>query len=233
MHPILDALRKLHELDIKIIRRKRIRETIPASLKRIDDEIHRKQNAADAAEEKLSRTRAGSERLDLEIRSIDETIKKYETQVAQASSNKEYNAFLSEIASKKADLSRIEDKALDALSTIDELVEQAHNAKDELEKAKKSRDKEAATVKRSIEEIDAELAQLTKQRPALAEKVDRGLLTQYERIVAKRGESALVPVVDKACQGCFMSVSAEVYNALNRGKDVIMCKNCSRILYLP
>jgi len=233
MQPTLDALRKLHELDIKILRRKRIRDAIPASLKRTDDEIHRKQTATDAAAKKLGQTRTSSERYDLDIRSIDEAIKKYEAQLARASSNKEYNTLLSEIAKKKADLSRIEDQALDALSAVDELVAQERAAKEGLEKAKIARDAEAVVVKTRIEEIDAELAEFAEQRPRLGERVDKGLLLQYERIVAKRGESALAPVIGQACQGCFMAVSAEIYNALNRGDDVIMCKNCSRILYLP
>ena len=67
----------------------------------------------------------------------------------------------------------------------------------------------------------------------LVEQIEPGVLNHYQRSVSKRGETAVVPVIDGACQGCFMKVTPETVNALKRGVDLIFCKTCSRILYLP
>jgi predicted nucleic acid-binding Zn-ribbon protein len=229
----LDALRELHALDVKVLRLQARRDGIPAALCRLDEETQRVTNILKEAERKLTQNRSTTDRFDLEIRTIEAAIKKLEEQLGKASSNKEYNTFLSEIASKKADMSRLEDQALAALTSIDELVDEHRTAKQELHKARQLREREAATVEAAMDEVDRELAAMQTQRPALAEQVDPGLLSQYERIVAKRGETALVPVIDGACQGCFMRVTSEVANALVRAQDVILCKTCSRILYLP
>ena len=228
-----DALRKLHELDGKILRLRKRRDMIPQRLRRLDDEIAHQQAVVDETHENLNETRSASHRFDLEIRTIEEGIKKLEQQLLGATTNKEYNTFLSEIASKKADLSKQEDQALASLSAIDELVDQHKSAEEDLQQMKAARNEEAGSVEGQVNEIDEEIAVLEAQRPALVEQVDPADLKIYERTAAKRGETALAAVVDGACQGCFMKVTPEVSNALKRGNALILCKTCSRILYLP
>jgi len=233
MNPNLQSLRALHELDVKVLRLKSQRDEIPQEVRRLGEEIQHKQTILNEAGQKLALTRTSSDRFDLDIRSLEADINRLEQQLASASSNKQYNVFLSEIASKKADLSRLEDKALAALNSIDELVDEHKAAQEDLARTQQARDNEAASIETSLNQIDEQLAQLQQQRPQLAGQVEPGLLSQYERILAKRGETALVPVIDGACQGCFMKVTPEVANALKRGHDVLMCKSCSRIIYLP
>ena len=229
----LEALKTLHELESKIMRLKRAREAIPAKLRRMDEDIQLKAKSAEAAKAMLTEKRTSSDRFDLDIRTAEEAIKKFEQQLLGATSNKEYNTFLSEIASKKADLSRLVDHALAALSTIDEIVEKSAAALAEFEEARKVRESEAASVEGQLAEIDEEVARLEADRPSLVEQIDAAVLNHYQRSVSKRGETALVPVIDGACQGCFMKVTPETINALKRGTDLIFCKTCSRILYLP
>jgi predicted nucleic acid-binding Zn-ribbon protein len=79
-----------------------------------------------------------------------------------------------------------------------------------------------------IENLDA----LLDSRRKLAERVPERDLALYER-VARRYEylTAVVPVHDRICLGCFMSLPT---SALPRGTDdeqLRFCENCGRILY--
>ena len=76
------------------------------------------------------------------------------------------------------------------------------------------------------------LDDLLESRRRLARKIDERDLAIYER-VARRYDyvSAVVPVQNKNCLGCFMDLPT---SAMKVGPDedkLIICENCGRILY--
>jgi len=79
-----------------------------------------------------------------------------------------------------------------------------------------------------IEKLD----QLVQSRKKLAAKVDEKDLAIYER-VAKRYDvvSAVVPVQDKNCLGCFMGLPTSAVRKADESEDLLICENCGRILY--
>ena len=75
------------------------------------------------------------------------------------------------------------------------------------------------------------LDDLLANRETLASQIDPTDLAVYERL-AKRYDcvSALVPVRDKNCLGCFMDLPTSAVR--DGSSDVLMtCENCGRILY--
>lgn len=76
------------------------------------------------------------------------------------------------------------------------------------------------------------LDELLKVRERLAAKVEPHDLEVYERVVKRYDVvSAVVPVRDKNCLGCFMDLPT---SATKLGPDADMlltCENCGRILY--
>jgi hypothetical protein len=64
--------------------------------------------------------------------------------------------------------------------------------------------------------------------------IELSALRLYERILNSKKAPALVPIVNRSCQGCHLAVTAAVESVLRRGEaDIITCENCSRILYIP
>jgi predicted nucleic acid-binding Zn-ribbon protein len=76
------------------------------------------------------------------------------------------------------------------------------------------------------------LEQLVKGRSKLAAKLDEKDLTTYER-VAKRYDvvSAVVPVQDRNCLGCFMGLPTSALRKADEDEELLICENCGRILY--
>ncbi len=81
---------------------------------------------------------------------------------------------------------------------------------------------------------------LTKKQQSLAderEDLTRGikepLLRTYERMRDSRmRSSAVVPVINGVCQGCYMVVTKSVIMELKKGGELILCEHCGRILFL-
>lgn len=76
------------------------------------------------------------------------------------------------------------------------------------------------------------LDQLLETREKLAAQVPDKDLQVYERL-AKRYDyvSAVVPVRDKNCLGCFMGLPTSAMRAGREDDTLHVCENCGRILY--
>ena len=54
---------------------------------------------------------------------------------------------------------------------------------------------------------------------------------KYEQIFERRGGSAVVVGRQGVCTGCHMNVPPQMYNELQKFRDIRQCPNCHRILF--
>jgi predicted nucleic acid-binding Zn-ribbon protein len=74
---------------------------------------------------------------------------------------------------------------------------------------------------------------LASQRESLIEGISTRLLRAYERMRESRlKSSAVVPVVNGVCQGCYMVVTKSVIMELKKSDELVLCEHCGRILFL-
>jgi hypothetical protein len=74
---------------------------------------------------------------------------------------------------------------------------------------------------------------LATEREKLTEGIRNHLLSKYERMRESRlKSSAVVQVINGVCQGCYMVVTKSVIMDLKRGKELVLCDHCGRILFL-
>jgi len=66
----------------------------------------------------------------------------------------------------------------------------------------------------------------------LRAKIPTPILSHYDRL-GDQGKKGVAPLRNQACTGCHMRVPLAVVFDLKRGKDVCLCGNCGRYLYLP
>ena len=232
-NPDLEALLELHRLDTKIERLANQRELLPLALRRIEARLEQHRQSLGEKENRLKEIRTRTHALEVELKSAEDEIQKLTAQLHKASTNKEYAAFQHEIAAKKADCSRIEDQVLAAMTDVDQLEAEMRQLRDSIAQIEREHQKEAAGIEEDAAKLDAEIAELRKAREQAVGNVSAELLEEYERIAAKKGSSALAPVVGNACQGCFMQLPPQLDHMLRGGRSIVRCPNCSRLLYLP
>ncbi len=228
----IEILKHLQSIDNRLIELKRKKETL-------QDTLEKKRAQAQQEKESLLEKRKESKSLqkDIDSKSLDhkcmeEEIKKLRGRLFQIKNNKEYQAVLSEIGSKEADKSVLEDEILSMMSRLEGL----HAEEKEISKRIQEKEKELAVYSHSVE---AELAALEKEtqeaqklRRENTELLDKEALIQYQRLIEKDG-LAVVEVAGEVCGGCNMSLTPQTINLLFRQQELILCKNCGRILCLP
>ncbi len=69
------------------------------------------------------------------------------------------------------------------------------------------------------------------EREELAQKIDGSLRGKYEKIFDRRGGTAVVEAKKGICTGCRMSLPPQLFNELQRYKEVRQCPSCHRIIF--
>jgi hypothetical protein len=84
-----------------------------------------------------------------------------------------------------------------------------------------------------INQIKKEIDNTCQIRNKNIEEIDSEALNKYEKIIHSKPDlTALARVVDFTCGSCYMDVPRQQVNEILRGKQMICCKSCSRILYI-
>jgi predicted nucleic acid-binding Zn-ribbon protein len=219
-------------LDSHILRLERELESIPERLKEMDEELRAKSAELKKIEEAVKALLLKRKEKEGELETKEAAIKKYQAQLYQIKTNKEYTALQEEINRIKADNSVIEEDVIRILDQID-----SENLKVAKEKeALKAEESEMAAEKKRLDEeagrIKEELAKLKAQRAEHVAKIDKTILSKYEKILKSKDGLAVVPVSGDSCQGCFRIMPPQVINEIRMKTDLIFCENCTRILYI-
>jgi hypothetical protein len=90
---------------------------------------------------------------------------------------------------------------------------------------------EVAARRQLAEDILRGLEGERQERDALARGMSDSLRSKYEQIFQKRGGTAVVEVRNGTCLGCHMHVPPQLFNELQKFRDMRQCPNCHRILF--
>lgn len=91
-----------------------------------------------------------------------------------------------------------------------------------------------ATARReaAFEEIDGEVATVTKEREVMAGSVPADLLKLYDKLRQQQGGIGAAKLYQRSCQGCRQELAITELNEIRQAapNTVARCENCRRIL---
>lgn len=221
----------LQSVDSEIFDLKSRKEDFPRKLEEIDQVLAGKKTGMDAAESALKQLQVEKGEKENELASGEERIKKHEGELALIKTNKEYSVMLEQIESVKADVSLIEEKIIEALDKIELVQSKRAEEKKAFEEEVKKSDAERSLIRSEEKEISDRLGELSRKRGALIGAIEGKLLSMYERVLENRGKHALSKINGEMCEECNMRLRPQVINEVRSHKKLVICENCSRILY--
>lgn len=231
MQEQIRVLAQLQELDGKIQKLDEEINTTPADILTMREAISQgEKNLKEMrhSQEELAKERRHRER---ELSAKEDNLSKYQSQLYEVKTNKEYSALMVEIDSLKQENSELEDEILGLMERGDELAGLMKHKEEELSQEKERLTKEEQKNRERVSLLEKNRQAVLEERQELDKKVDGKLLSIYERIRRGKGGLALVPVRDDACQGCFMELPPQTINETIKADRIITCERCSRILY--
>ena len=238
MGPVLDGLVKLQSVENRLGAEKAKLSRCRRNVVIQENLIRSLQNALEAKKEEIQLTKVQFDRLELELKSRDETIGKLRASLNIAKTNKEYAAVLTQLNTTKADNSKIEAQSLELLKDMEvdeaeckDIQGQIDEQKETLEQTRKESEASAGKYQVEIDKIQVEWDQV-------AQDITVDAIDTFKRVAETYDGQAVATIEQQdgkgaySCGGCFMAITAESVNMLMTKDDIIRCPNCTRILVL-
>lgn len=228
----IKLLVELQGLDTQIFKLMKALESIPEEIRNMEEAFEEKMSTLKQMEDGLRSLQVKRKEKEVDLEAKEGTIRKYQIQLYQIKTNKEYTALAQEIARVKADNSLLEEEIIKMLDKIDIENQKISKERGLLKSEEIKLSEEKVRKGEEAKRIEGELGGLKAQRIELAGKVDGSILPKYERIIRSKDGLAVVPVAGDACQGCFRILPPQVINEIKMRQELIFCDNCARILYI-
>ena len=227
------ALKALRDLDEKIHSVREEQSAQPARLREAEADLAAARKTGEAKRDEIKEVRKLLDEKNRDLKGMEDKVEKLSVQVNTAKTNKEYQALQNEIQTQKADGSKLEDAALVLMNREEDLRKEEQG----LAKIVAEKDAAVGALRKEIEASIAALARkvedLNGRREQTLTALDPTLLVLYQRILnAKKDGLALAPVDGGACGVCYANLNSQEINLLMKNRDVVLCRSCSRILYL-
>lgn len=228
----IEVLKRLQSLKSKINELKEDQERRKQDVQKKKTQIEDKKTLAEQKhEEKLSAQKEIDSK-ELDLKTDEGEITKYNVQLNSIKTNKEYTALCSEIGSKKADMSILEDEILNTMSIFESVNEKYNKLQEDLRREEESLKDLIESVNADVKKTDIEIEEIQNDQKKYIDALDEDSLNSYNRLSNIKGGKAVVAVIDNMCDGCSMKITAQTLNLLMGGNELVFCQSCSRILYL-
>ena len=239
MGPILNGLIKLQSVENRLGAAKTKLARCRRSVIIQENQVRSLQNAFDAKKEEIQLTKIQSDRLELELKSREESTAKLRAALNLARTNKDYAAILTQLNTVKADNSKIEMQVLELMKDIEAdetetegINNQIKEQKEKLEQTRKDAETLAVKYEDEIKKIQAEWDETAKDIPAEQLEIFKRVAETYDGEALASVDIEEGQTSGYSCGGCFMGITTESVNLLMSKDDIIRCPNCTRILVL-
>ena len=231
MHPDLQHLIQLQDLDLAADRARRRIAELPAAQQALEARMAEKSAAVSRIKERIGASQAARRDVEKELAAVQGRLSKYKGQLMEVKTNKEYQAMQKEMAAAEHDVRARED-------TLLEHMEHAETFAVELKTAEAAQKAEQAEVARAQKLLDAERAtleqevsRLTAARTDVVATLSRDVLSLFERVAHGRKGVAVAEARDGLCTVCHVRLRPQMFNEVRRNDGLHQCDSCTRILY--
>jgi len=183
---------------------------------------------------------AKASQLDLELKARDQQIEKLRNQQQAAKNNKEYQALLIEINTRKLDKTKVEEQAMTAMEAVEKhkaevaiLTTQVQAEREKLEAMKAQSGDALAKLQADVDATRPERAAAEADVPAQARDIFNRLADRYEGEAMAGIDRPDRRKEEYLCTACNMDLVRDIYNKLKNRNEVVFCPNCQRILFIP
>lgn len=225
----LSIILEIQELDIKMIRLARLKKQRQSELEEINKlnfELKHQKSTKHASIEKIT---SEINQLEETIETHKEKIKKLEGQQGQVKKIEEFNALTLELTSTSKEKSAVEQQVSDLVDLKVAEEEIYEKLRESLETSTQSGEELKKDITLNIEQINTEGSTFKEKKSELLPQVDPTLYATYQRLIANKKDRVIVPLVDRVCTGCNVTLTAQHENVVRRNESLVFCEHCSRI----
>lgn len=225
-------LLQIQERDLELDRIQAELHAVPGKIAAIKGEIQANKTALEDAKKDLNQHQLAKKQRELDLEAQESSVRKHSTELNAVKTNEAYKALLGEINKAKETQSVLEDQILQLMDQIDQAMK-VWKEKEAISKGNEAGlQKQISDWEAKAKELEATLSSKQGEREQVLAGLPKALAGQYSQLRGGKRGAAVVPIRKEQCTGCHMKISQNVINEVRRGQKIMVCENCSRIVYL-
>lgn len=227
----LEVLKKVQEVDAELYMAVEQLKLIPHQIAALRGELASEKSHLIELENVLKKLLLKQKEKEGELAQKEMNVKKFDGQLSQVKTNKEYTTLQQEIASLKADNSLLEEDVIRILDEIEAAQEEVQKEKSRLKECEQKCQSVEYEVKAKEKNLIEIRDRLQKQKEGIVIQLQPDVRELYERILAKKEGRALVKMQGQVCSACQMQLRPQMVNEVYLKEKLVVCESCARILY--
>lgn len=233
MQEAIKQLLSLQERDVELDKLSAELATIPKEIAAIKKQMADEKAALEESKKELTHATSMRKEKETALQQKEDLIRKHAGELNSIKSNDAYRAMMGEIEKGKQERSVLEDEILQWMEKADQaqkVWKERETTAKSVEGQRQSRIGEWETQAKNLEAL---IAQKKQEREAAAGGFPKPLVEKYDRLRGAKKGAVVVQIKNGQCAGCHMALSQNVMNEVKRGQNMMVCENCSRIVYFP
>ncbi|MFC2011551.1 zinc ribbon domain-containing protein [Chloroflexota bacterium] len=228
---IVSQLYKLQEVDLELESDERTLNHITSQLGESKIVIEA-QNKLDSKHQHLEELIRQQQSVEWEIDDISSKLTSVEKNLygGRIRNPKELTDLQHEADLLKANLTKLEDKALGIMEQVEASTKSASSLDKKLNRLEAEWQGQQKKLSAELEQLQSEIANLKQKRQLLVKEIDPQTVEIYQELRKKRG-TAVARVEQGICYGCRISLPVSELQQVRTG-SLVRCGSCGRILFL-
>lgn len=226
----LYSLIELQEIDLKLDKVKEERGDLPEIVEELDSRLNGNKKMVADQKEKVKHLKVETNTVETELKSLKVKLKKYEDQLYQVKTNKEYDAISNETEMVKSKIDEYEDQIINNTETIENLEKSNELLESEITKLENEFDENNNLLQEKINTSSEEENILIHEREIVAKKLTHQQISSYTRIRSAKRGMAVASCNGGVCSGCFSFIPPQRVVEIKSMKRLHQCESCGRIL---
>ncbi len=229
--PDIATLVKLQEAETEVVRLQEVLERVEKEKNKLASRLKQFEAALNENQEELQMAQKSCRDSELEIQIVDQRIIKSNENLRNVTTNKEYQVLLREVDDNKKRKDALETELLEFMDEREKSEGIVTESQKEFQMLEEKIRTDQGEIEKQSTEDRALLTEYLERQDEIGKSMDPKLMERFRRISKMNNGSAVTPVSDEVCLGCFMNIPPQMYIEVQRGNDLIACPQCSRILY--
>ena len=227
----LEMLLKLQVIDYDLGELERSKEYLPDMMENLNREIHEATRKLTETTQQISDAKVRQKALELEIKTKEGELAKYQQQMMSIKTNKEYDALVAEIDAIKGAISARETELLETMNSLTNLEKEIVVVQERETQVRENNSRQLQILQEKIDSIGSKVSGKISNRQEIVSWISRPVLSTYERVKKGKGGRVVVTVRKRACSSCFKALTPKKVQEIKRDDQIIACDNCGCLLY--
>jgi predicted nucleic acid-binding Zn-ribbon protein len=230
LQKILYGLIELQEVDKRLDELRAERGDLPLIVDELKSKLDAKREESDDCKEELKNAKIKQRELELSIDELKVKYDKYEEQLYQVKTNKEYDAITLETETVKQQLEDAKNNIEDTQLIIIENEDKQKVIDEEQKKLENEYEDNLVELNTKMNETAEEENLLQNERDIIIKKSNPEIIKTYELVREARSGQGIAHISGNVCGGCFSYIPPQKIVEVKKMKEIFTCEFCGRIL---